>query len=183
MICCCCWCWWWCCCINGWCIFKFMWRSRCRFCHSFFRKRKKLKNICLEYKHYERHRQKKRKRMIMFSISNSLLVNSVNIFIVCDSYFFVPLGFFFLLRHDVYPRSCRWSMKIMMMMKIWETATSVFIKRKTTMKLSLLSQSYFHPTVHVICILGTANKKKIETKFNKYSRYCFFSTTSIQFSR
>jgi hypothetical protein len=52
-------------------------------------------------------------------------------------------------------------MKIMMM--IWETATSAFVKKKTTMK---LSQSYFHPTVHVICILGTANKKL-------NSRYCF----------
>jgi len=109
------------------------------------------------------------------SISNSLLVNSVNILIICDSYFFFFfLSFFFaLLRHDVYPRPCRRSMKIMMM--IWETATSAFVKKKTTMK---LSQSYFHPTVHVICILGTANKKL-------NSRYCFFfsSHSSIQYTR
>ena len=110
------------------------------------------------------------------TISNSLLVNSVNIFIGCDSYFFFLLlllssrkffffVFIFLLRHGVYPRLCRRSMKIMMMMMIWETATSVCVKRKTTMKLSSLSQSYFHPTVYVICILGTANTKR--KKFNE----------------
>jgi len=98
------------------------------------------------------------------SISNSLLVNSVNILIVCDSYFFFFSSHFFfsLFRPYVYPRPFRRSMKIMLM--LWETATSAFVKKKTTMK---LSQSYFHPTVHVICILGTANKKL-------NSRYCFF---------
>jgi hypothetical protein len=63
-------------------------------------------------------------------------------------------------------------MKIMMMMMIWETATSVFVKKKTTMKLSSLSQSYFHPyCVHIICILGTANKKRIEAELSEFSRF------------
>ncbi len=84
-------------------------------------------------------RRKKRKENDGVSISNSLLVNRVNIFIVCDSYFFF-LFILFLLRHGVYPRPCRRSMEIMMMMMmIWETDTSVFVKRKTTMKLSSLS--------------------------------------------
>ena len=47
----------------------------------------------------------------------------------------------------------------MMMMMIWETGTSVCVKRKTTMKLSSLFQCYFHPTVHARCLLGTSNKK------------------------
>jgi hypothetical protein len=67
-----------------------------------------------------------------------------------------------------------------MMMMIWEIATSVFVKKKTTIKLSSLSQSYLHPTVHIICILGTANKKKIGSQFNEDSRYGFFPYTSIQ---
>jgi hypothetical protein len=66
------------------------------------------KKVCqLQYKHYEdekkekRLKEKKESANVVVPLSNSLLISSVNIFIVCDSYFFFPLVFLFYLSLSV----------------------------------------------------------------------------------